>query len=59
MYAIDPKSAMGVKFRESIVLGDCTLSKNEIEKIIAQLSEQFLGKSYNIFTKYAQNSSNS
>jgi len=51
VFDIEPTSAYGAKFRESICLGDSSLPLKEIERIIEELSLDYPGNSYHPLTK--------
>lgn len=52
IYEIEPRSATGIRFREAIYMGDTELSLSQIEVLISELSPQFMGKTYNILSKF-------
>jgi len=51
VFDIEPTSAYGAKFRESICLGETTLSEKEIERVIEELSNDYPGNGYHPLTK--------
>jgi len=51
VFDIEPTSASGAKFRESICLGDTPLTSKEIERIIEELSLEYPGNSYHPLVK--------
>ena len=44
----EPRNAPGATFRESIVLGETTLSQNEIDRRLSKLRDEFRGDRYDI-----------
>ncbi|KAN0029080.1 hypothetical protein ACTFIV_010950 [Dictyostelium citrinum] len=58
VYEIKPKTATGVVFRESIYMGDVTLSERQIQSLIDNIAEEFPGKSYHPLKKNCNTFSN-
>ncbi|KAN0031297.1 hypothetical protein ACTA71_010386 [Dictyostelium dimigraforme] len=58
VYEIKPKTATGVVFRESLYMGDITLSERQIQSLIDNISEEFPGKSYHPLRKNCNTFSN-
>ncbi|KAK5584617.1 hypothetical protein RB653_006231 [Dictyostelium firmibasis] len=58
VYEIKPKTATGVVFRESLYMGDITLSERQLQSIIDNISEDFPGKSYHPLKKNCNTFSN-
>ncbi|KAM9998075.1 hypothetical protein ACTFIY_007722 [Dictyostelium cf. discoideum] len=58
VYEIKPKTATGVVFRESLYMGDVTLSERQIQSLIDNIAEEFPGKSYHPLKKNCNTFSN-
>eukprot|EP01132_Coremiostelium_polycephalum_P006633 gene6633-8205_t len=51
VFEIEPKTANGVIFRESILIGETNHSYNQVQSIIDKISEEFSGLSYHPLQK--------
>jgi len=58
VFDIEPRSACGAIFRESVLLGETPLSGSEIQTIIDELSVEFVGNSYHPFSRNCNTFSN-
>jgi len=58
VFDIAPKTAYGAIFRETVVLGQTSLSRSEIQKVLDDLSLDFLGNTYHPFTRNCNTFSN-
>jgi len=58
VFDIEPRTACGAIFRESILLGETTLSRAEIQRIIDELSDDYTGTSYHPFSRNCNSFSN-
>eukprot|EP00188_Purpureofilum_apyrenoidigerum_P003939 Plantae.Rhodophyta-Purpureofilum_apyrenoidigerum.ctg4271.p1 GENE.Plantae.Rhodophyta-Purpureofilum_apyrenoidigerum.ctg4271~~Plantae.Rhodophyta-Purpureofilum_apyrenoidigerum.ctg4271.p1 ORF type:complete len:207 (-),score=22.94 Plantae.Rhodophyta-Purpureofilum_apyrenoidigerum.ctg4271:494-1114(-) len=46
-----PRRAAGAVFRESIFLGETAYTSEEIDVIVAEIGQEFTGRSYNLFNR--------
>jgi hypothetical protein len=51
VFAIEPRSAEGVRFRESIILGKTSYSRRDVDRIIADLSSKWPGNTYDLLER--------
>mmetsp|Transcript_408 Transcript_408/g.1391 ORF Transcript_408/g.1391 Transcript_408/m.1391 type:complete len:206 (-) Transcript_408:465-1082(-) len=50
-----PRRAVGAVFREGIPLGDTAYSPEEVDVIVADIGNEFSGRSYNLFSRNCNN----
>jgi len=58
VYESTPKAALGAIFRESVLLGETSLSKTEIQNVVNQLAVEYVGNGYHPFTRNCNTFSN-
>lgn len=58
VFEVTPQCAVGVKFRESVVMGETTLPQRDIQDIIDELSSEFTGDSYHPINRNCNTFSN-
>jgi len=58
VFDIQPRTAYGVKFRESICLGETSLTPHELQRVIDDLSDEFPGNCYHPLTRNCNTFSN-
>jgi len=51
IFVVEPRCAYGVKFRESLDMGETSYSEQDVQSIVDSLAVKFPGNSYNLFSK--------
>jgi len=58
VYTIEPRAAVGVKYRESVDIGDVVVSPQEMEVLVEELSAKYLGNTYHMLNRNCNHFSN-
>eukprot|EP01112_Ceratiomyxa_fruticulosa_P006509 TRINITY_DN1731_c0_g1_i1.p1 TRINITY_DN1731_c0_g1~~TRINITY_DN1731_c0_g1_i1.p1 ORF type:complete len:209 (-),score=17.46 TRINITY_DN1731_c0_g1_i1:152-778(-) len=58
IFTVEPKCALGATYRESITLGETSLTRREVDQVIEKMSEDWLGNSYTTLTRNCNTFSN-
>jgi len=51
IFVVEPRGAVGAKFRETINMGETTFSASEIQSLVDSMAPNFSGNTYNLFQK--------
>eukprot|EP00026_Physarum_polycephalum_P005986 Phypoly_transcript_06025.p1 GENE.Phypoly_transcript_06025~~Phypoly_transcript_06025.p1 ORF type:complete len:282 (+),score=34.46 Phypoly_transcript_06025:853-1698(+) len=58
VYESTPRAALGAIFRESVLLGETSLTRQEVQNVVTQLAQEYTGNGYHPFTRNCNSFSN-
>lgn len=56
VFSVTPKKAPDARFRQTILIGRTSLTPEQVDDVIDAMSQIWTGNSYNLLTRYVNNS---